>query len=68
MGYTVTVFLLIGLGEALHHFPGLAFLNAFGTEHFSVQLLLLVIGMVFCLAGTLLSYRLACRRFEKIDL
>ena len=68
VGYTVTVFLLIGLGEALHHFPGLAFLNAFGTEHFSVQLLLFVIGMVFCLAGTLLSYRLACRRFEKIDL
>lgn len=68
VGYTVTVFLLIGIAEALHHFPGLAFLNAFGTEHFAVQLLLLVIGIVIYLACTLFSYKKACANFEKIDL
>ena len=68
VGYTVTVFLLIGIAEALHHFPGLAFLNAFGTEHFAVQLLLLVIGIVIYLASTLFSYKKACANFEKIDL
>ena len=39
VGYTITVFLTICIAEALHHFPALGFLNAFGTEHFAVQLL-----------------------------
>ena len=68
VGYTITAFLLIGIAESLHHFPGLAFLNAFGTEHFAVQLLLLVIGIVIYLSSTLLSYKKACANFEKIDL
>lgn len=68
VGYTITVFLLIGIAEALHHFPGFAILNAFGTEHFAIQLLSLVIGLVFYLAVTFLSCNKACRDFEKIDL
>lgn len=68
VGYIVTVFLLIGIAEALHHFPGFAILNAFGTEHFAIQLLLLGIGLVFYLATTFLSYKKACANFEKIDL
>lgn len=68
VGYTITAFLLIGIAEALHHFPGLAFLNAFGTEHFAVQLLSLAIGLVIYLYGTFFSYKKACANFEKIDL
>lgn len=66
--YIVAAFLMILIAEALHHFPGLAFLNAFGTEHLVQQLLLLAAGIaVWCLL-TLLSYRKSCARFEKIDL
>ena len=68
VGYTITVFLTICIAEALHHFPGLGFLNAFGTEHFAVQLLLLGIGAAFYLAVTVLSCKKACKHFERIDL
>lgn len=68
VGYTITVFLTICIAEALHHFPGLGFLNAFGTEHFAVQLLLLGIGAAFYLAVTVLSCKKACNHFEKTDL
>ena len=68
VGYILAVFLMICIAETLHHVPGLAFLNAFGTEHFVVQLLLLGIGAAFYLAVTVLSCKKACKRFEKIDL
>lgn len=68
VGYIIAVFLMMTIAEALHHFPGLGFLNAFGTEHFAVQLLLLGIGAAFYLAVTLLSCKKACMSFEKIDL
>lgn len=68
VGYILAVFLMICVAEALHHVPGLAFLNAFGTEHLAVQLLLLGLGAAFYLAVTLLSCKKACKRFEKIDL
>ena len=68
VGYIIAVFLMICIAETLHHVPGLAFLNAFGTEHFAVQLLLLGIGAAFYLAVTVLSCKKACKRFEKIDL
>ena len=68
VGYIIAVFLMIGIAEALHHFPGLGFLNAFGMEHFAIQLLLLGIGAAFYLIVTLFSYHMSCKRFEKIDL
>ena len=68
VGYIIAVFLMICIAETLHHVPGFAFLNAFGTEHFAVQVLLLGIGAAFYLAVTVLSCKKACNRFEKIDL
>lgn len=68
VGYTIAAFLLIGIAETLHYFPGLAFLNAFGTAHFAIQLLLLVLGLIIYLSGTFLSYQKACTNFERIDL
>ena len=66
--YIVLAFLTIGVGETLHHIPGLAWLNAFGFEHLTGQLLLLLIGIVFFLLLTYTSYKRACTNFEKIDL
>ncbi len=66
--HTVVSFLAIGVLEALHHVPGLEALNAFGFEHIGLQLALLFACLAAFLLLTLLSYRSACRHFEKIDL
>lgn len=66
--YIITAFLTIGVGEALHHFPGLDNLNVFGFEHIMLQLGLLGIGALCYVLMTLISYRNACEHFEKIDL
>lgn len=68
VGYIIAVFLMICIAETLHHVPGFAFLNAFGTEHFAVQVLLLGFGAAFYLAVTVLSCKKACKRFDKTDL
>lgn len=68
VGYIIAVFLMISIAETLHHIPGFAFLNAFGTEHFAVQVLLLGFGAAFYLAVTVLSCKKACKRFDKTDL
>ena len=66
--YIVAAFLAITALEALHHFPGLGSLNAFGFDHFGLQLALLLAGAAVFLLMTLLSYRASCRNFERIDL
>lgn len=66
--YAVAAFLSIGVFETLHHIPGLEAVNAFGTEHIGLQMLLLAAGMALYAGMTLLSLQTACRRFERIDL
>ena len=66
--YIIAVFLLIGLFEALHHFPGLEILNSFGSDHIGFQLMMLVSGLLIFLIMTGLSYKASCRNFELIDL
>ena len=66
--YIVVAFLMIGLGESLHHIPGLEAVNAFGFEHFPLQAGLLALGVIGYIALTALAYGRACRSFEKIDL
>lgn len=66
--YIVLAFLTIGLAETLHHLPGLAWLNAFGFEHLTAQLLLLLVGILFFFLFTFVSCKKACSDFEKIDL
>ena len=66
--YTVLCFLTIGLAESLHHFPGLEALNAFGTERGGLQLALLALGAAVYVLLTAVSFRRACRSFERIDL
>lgn len=66
--HIIAVFLTIGAAETLHHIPGLECVNAFGTEHFGLQLLLLAGGALLYVILTCVSYRTACANFEKIDL
>ena len=66
--YIIVCFVLIGLAEALHHVPGLEALNAFGFDHLALQLSLLLGGALAYGLLTWLGCRLACARFEKIDL
>ncbi len=66
--FTVAGFLTVTLFEALHHFPGLEPLNAFGFEHLGLQLGLLLAGAAVFALATGLSYRAACAHFERIDL
>jgi len=66
--YIIAAFITIGIGEALHHFPGLEMLNAFGFDHIIQQLGLFGIGALCFVFLTLLSYRRACEHFEIIDL
>ena len=66
--FIIVTFLVIILAEALHHVPGLEWLNAFGTDHIAKQLILFVIGVIIFLLMTALSCRNACKHFERIDL
>ena len=66
--YIPAAFFMIGAAEAAHHIPGLSALNAFGFERMDVQIPALLIGVAAFAALTYLSYRKACRDFEKVDL
>ena len=66
--FIIVAFLLIFAAEALHHVPGLETLNAFGTDHIVMQLVLLTAGVVLYVLITVLSCRRACKYFERIDL
>ena len=66
--YIIAVFLTIGAAEAVHHIPGLEAFNAFGFEQFPLQISLLLGGFALYILLTVVSYKIACARFEKIDL
>ena len=66
--YIIAAFLTIGAAEALHHFPGLGALNAFGFDHFGLQMSLFGAGFVLFVLLTFVSYKMACAGFDKIDL
>ncbi len=66
--FVISAFLVIFVAEAMHHVPGLEVVNAFGTEGLSVQILLLISGMIIFFFMTVLSYKKACRSFEQINL
>ena len=66
--YGITTFLIIAVGEVLHHLPGLSYLHTQGGEKIGVQLCFLAICAMIYLFGTLLSCRASMRTFEQIDL
>ena len=66
--YVVAGFLAVFAFEAAHHVPGLDAVNAFGLDRIGLQCVLFLSGLAAYLIMTLLSYRSACRHFERIDL
>ena len=68
IGFIIAAFLVVTVGEALHHIPGLEAVNAFGFEHIGLQLAIFACGAAACVLLTLISERSAVRRFELLDL
>ena len=74
--FVLVAIIIIGVGEMLHFLPGLDMLNenpgkgadGFLTEGTSTQIIIFAICLVLYVAGTIISYRLARKRFEKLDL
>ncbi len=66
LGFGITAFLVIGIAEALHFFPGMGALN--DTRFASVQLFPLLAGVIVFGAGTILSQRRAIRYFYTLDI
>lgn len=66
--FIIVAFVIIFLAEAVHHVPGLEFMNVFGTDHMGSQLISLAAGVLIYMALTILSCRKACKDFEEIDL
>ena len=66
VAFIVVSFLTVGIAEALHHIPGLMFLNT--SEKLPVQFALLAAACVLYAVLTLLSCRKAQRNFELLDL
>ena len=66
--YMIMIFPLIFIVEALHHIKGLEALNAFGTDHIGLQIIMFIAGLAVFAVFTLLSYKRSCLNFDKIDL
>ncbi|MBR5381338.1 MAG: ABC-2 transporter permease [Oscillospiraceae bacterium] len=66
--FGIATFVLIGVGEVLHHLPGMAFLNVQAGERLAVQFVVLAAAAVVSVAATLLSFRASAAKFERIDL
>ena len=66
--FIIIFFLIVAFAEALHHFPGLAAVNAFGFTEMPLQLIFLAGGMAAFCVMTVYSQNGAISNFEKIDL
>ena len=68
LSFGIATLVLITVGEALHHVPGLAFFNVPAGERSGLQFTLLAVAAVLYAAVTALSYSRSARQFERIDL
>jgi len=66
--HIIVAFINIGIFEALHHFPGLYWINSFGFDYIARQIVLLIIGITLFIILTAIGIKLSVNRFEKIDL
>jgi len=68
IGFIVFSFLLVMIVEALHHFPGLQWLNSCDAMGDYRHWLIFALCVVIYAAATVLSCKAAQKSFEKIDL
>ena len=66
--FIIVCFGVIIIAEALHHFPGLEWLNTLGFEDLGPQLMVMAAGAAIHICITIISCRNSQRRFEKIDM
>ena len=66
--FIVFSFVFIGITEAVHHFPGLGFLNTSGTERLGTQFAFLAVCAVIFAVVSALSLKKSQESFERIDL
>lgn len=67
LAFAGVTLVLVAAGEALHHLPGLGFLQTPQGERLGLQGLCLAAGAVCYAAATLLACRRAMKRMEQID-
>ena len=68
LSFGIATLILIGIGEALHHIPGLEFLHTPGGERLGTQFLAFLCGVLIYTVGTWLSCRSSMTKFELLDL
>lgn len=66
--FIIVAFVIVGIGEALFHFPALSALNAFGFTHIGLQISVLLTGAIAFALLTVVSMLKAIKNFERIDL
>lgn len=68
IGFAIGAFVIVGLGEAMWHFPGLGWLNEIGLEHLAARIVIFSVCLVLFILGTALSFSISKKRFEQVDL
>lgn len=68
VSFIIFCFLVIISAEALHHFPGLGWMNTLDYSNLGMQMIVLLCASGVYAAVTILSCRVSQKRFEKIDL
>ena len=66
--FIIVSFIIIGAAEALHHFPGLDWLNAMDFSYVGRQVMILIGAAIVYVVMTIASCKVSQKRFEKIDL
>lgn len=66
--YIIISFLLIIFSEFIHYIPECEIINSSGFNNIYFQSILLAIGVIIYLIVTILSYKLASKRFLNVDL
>ena len=66
--FIIVNFVIIGIAEALHHFPGLGWLNAMDFSYAGRHAVILVGAAIVYVVVTVASCKASQKRFEKIDL
>ena len=66
--FIVVNFMIIGIGETLHHLPGLGWMNALDFSYPGRQVTILLVGALVYAAATAAACKASQKRFERIDL
>jgi len=66
--FVIANFTIIGIAEALHHFPGLSWLNAMDFSYIGRHSMILGAAVIMYIVVTTTTCKISQKRFEKIDL